>query len=193
MNKPLLQFIQRMHPPLTEEKREQIASFFSEKKFQKNELISKEGQVCNEFYVVTEGVIRSQTFDLEGNDVTTGLIAPMNVACDTYSFFKRVSSKENFYALTDCNVFMITFEQLQTAFHTVPEFREFGRGMLISSYALLKERMLSMLHQTAEERYANLVHSNPDIIQNAPLKHIASYLGVTDTSLSRIRKEFAKK
>jgi CRP-like cAMP-binding protein len=53
--------------------------------------------------------------------------------------------------------------------------------------------MLSTLHETAEQRYAHLLESNPEILQNAPLKHIASYLGITDTSLSRIRKEMVKK
>jgi hypothetical protein len=53
--------------------------------------------------------------------------------------------------------------------------------------------MLSMLQETAEQRYGDLLNSNPEILQNATLKHIASYLGITDTSLSRIRKEFTKK
>jgi CRP-like cAMP-binding protein len=52
--------------------------------------------------------------------------------------------------------------------------------------------MLSNLHETAEQRYKKLITSSPEIFQHASLKHIASYLGVTDTSLSRIRKEFAK-
>jgi hypothetical protein len=52
---------------------------------------------------------------------------------------------------------------------------------------------LSMLQETAEQRYSHLVSSNPEILQHAPLKHIATYLGITDTSLSRIRKEFTKK
>jgi len=75
----------------------------------------------------------------------------------------------------------------------MPEFREFGRSMLVTAYAELKHRMLSMVRDTAEERYSLLIASSPDIFQNAPLKYIASYLGVTSTSLSRIRKEITKK
>jgi hypothetical protein len=82
---------------------------------------------------------------------------------------------------------------MQTNFHTFPEFREFGRLNIINHYSILKQRMLSMLQETAEQRYGNLINSNPEILQTAPLKHIASYLGITDTSLSRIRKEFIKK
>ena len=74
----------------------------------------------------------------------------------------------------------------------MPEFREFGRSILVNAYAQLKQRMLGMIQQSAEERYAYLLQTNPDIFQHAALKNIATYLGVTDTSLSRIRKEFAK-
>ncbi|MGB8191237.1 MAG: Crp/Fnr family transcriptional regulator, partial [Chitinophagaceae bacterium] len=60
-------------------------------------------------------------------------------------------------------------------------------------FSALKNRMLSMISDTAEERYQKLVQANPEILFNAPLKNIASYIGVTDTSLSRIRREFSKK
>jgi hypothetical protein len=75
----------------------------------------------------------------------------------------------------------------------MPEFREFGRTILVNAYAQLKQRMLAMIQETAEQRYAYLLQTNPDIFQHAPLKNIATYLGITDTSLSRIRKEFSKK
>jgi hypothetical protein len=78
-------------------------------------------------------------------------------------------------------------------FHSVPEFRDFGRSILVKGFASLKTRMLSMITETAEERYASLLQNNPDVFQYAPLKQIASYLGITDTSLSRIRKDMMKK
>jgi len=78
-------------------------------------------------------------------------------------------------------------------FHSVPEFREFGRAMLVKEFVAFKQRTLLLINKTAEERYADLLNSNGEIFQFAQLKHIASYLGITDTSLSRIRKEYAKK
>jgi hypothetical protein len=65
--------------------------------------------------------------------------------------------------------------------------------MLVTNYAILHERMLGMIKNTAEQRYSKLLEKHPAIFQNVPLKIIASYLGVTDTSLSRIRKEVAQK
>ena len=170
-----------------------IAAYFTEKEFSKNDLLLKEGKICNSYYFLEQGFARAYTFDLEGNDVTTNFCSNQQIVCELNSFFKQVPSKENIQALTDCATWYISFTDLQTVFHTMPQFREFGRAVLINAYGELKTRMLATLHETAEERYSKLIASQPDIFQHAPLKNIASYLGITDTSLSRIRKEFSKK
>jgi CRP-like cAMP-binding protein len=118
---------------------------------------------------------------------------PGQVVFEVTSFFNRVPSKENIQALTDCSGWFITYDQLNHFFHALPEFREFGRSILVKGFAALKTRMLSMITETAEERYAYLLQTAPELFQVVPLKYIASYLGITDTSLSRIRKEFAAK
>lgn len=87
---------------------------------------------------------------------------------------------------------MINYDYLQTCFHTIPEFREFGRMMIINNYSRLKERMPDMIQLTAEQRYEKLFTSYAEIFHNAPLKYIASYLGITYTSLNRIRKEITR-
>ena len=188
----LVAFIQQ-NLSISSIKAEEIADQFTEKALLKNELILQENKVCNEYYFLVRGFIRAYTFDTRGNDITTGFYSGNQVASELYSFFKRVPSKETFQALSDCSTWYITFENLQVAFHSMPEFREFGRSMLVGAYGDLKQRMLSMLHHTAEERYLHLVKSSPGIFQHAPLKNIATYLGVTSTSLSRIRKELTRK
>ncbi|MBS1533089.1 MAG: Crp/Fnr family transcriptional regulator [Bacteroidetes bacterium] len=159
----------------------------------KKEFILKAGSVCNASYFIEDGLVRAYTYDMEGNDVTTAFYPANAFATDLFSFFTRTPSKEYTRALTDCKTWRLTYEDMQDSFHTIPEFREFGRLHIINSYGALKERMLSVLQKTAEQRYADLMNSNPEIFQIAPLKNIASYLGVTDSSLSRIRKDFVKK
>jgi CRP-like cAMP-binding protein len=187
----LVEFI-RGRFPMPMEKATAIAEYFNEITFSKNDLLLKEGKTCNEYHFLCEGFMRSWTLDLEGRDVTTAFYPEQNVVCELFSFFKRIPSRENIQALTGCVTLYITFDDLQVVFHTMPEFREFGRSILVNAYASLKQRMLSTLHETAEQRYKNLVEAAPEIFQHASLKNIASYLGITDTSLSRIRKEFAK-
>jgi CRP-like cAMP-binding protein len=187
----LIAFIQHVFPmPL--QNADEIVALFQYKEFEKNDFILKEGRVCNNYYYLETGFARAYTFDPAGNDVTTAFYWTNQIMCELFSFFHRVSSGENIQALSVCKTWFITFDQLQHIFHAMPQFREFGRTILVNAYASLKQRTLSMIRQTAEERYVHLLETNPDVFQYAPLKTIASYLGVTDTSLSRIRREFSK-
>lgn len=170
-----------------------IAAYFTEKIIQRNELHLKEGRVSDEYLFLEDGFMRAYTHDVDGNEVTTAFYVKNQVVFEVSSFFNRSISKENIQALTDSRGWVITYEQLNNLFHTIPEFREFGRAMLVKGFASLKQRMLSMINETAEERYVALIKNNPEIFQHAALKHIAAYLGITDSSLSRIRNQFVKK
>jgi len=170
----------------------EIASHFSQKLIAKNQFFLKEGNYCNEYLFLEKGFMRAFAYDTEGNDITTGFYSDNQVVFEVSSFFNRTISKENIQALADSEGWYISYEQLNMLFHSLPEFRDFGRSILVKGFAALKNRVLSMITETAEERYAQLLKNNPEIFKHAPLKTIASYLGVTDTSLSRIRKEFAK-
>lgn len=188
----LIKFIQRT-TSMKDEMANQIAQNFQLKEFVKGNFFVNEGKINNEYLFLENGYMRAFLFDTEGNEVTVNFYSPKTVVFEVSSFFQRVIAQENIQALTDVKGWVITFEELDNLFHSIPEFREFGRAILVKGFVSLKVRTLSMINKTAEQRYASLLKSNPDIFQNAPLKFIASYLGLTDTSLSRIRKEFSKK
>ena len=189
--KILTDFILKVYPmPLNEA--EKIADRFTACSFEKGDYLLRSGKANNVYHFMIEGYARAYTYDLDGNDVTTAFYGPQQIVCELFSFFKRIPSQENIQALTPMTTWQLTFDELQDVFHSQLLFREFGRMVLINAYAGLKTRMLSMIQQTAEERYAMLLKMNPGIFQHAHLKQIASFLGITDTSLSRIRKEFAK-
>ncbi|MBB6127240.1 Crp/Fnr family transcriptional regulator [Mucilaginibacter lappiensis] len=170
-----------------------IAQQFSHKAIPKNQFHLAAGKISDQYLFLEKGYMRTFAHDTEGNEVTTGFCSPGQIILEISSFFSRTRSKENIQALTDCEGWYITYEQLNQLFHALPEFREFGRWVLVKGFSELKNRMLFMITETAEERYVHLLKNNPEIFQQAPLKNIASYLGITDTSLSRIRKEFSKK
>jgi CRP-like cAMP-binding protein len=171
----------------------EIASKFEHKVIAKNQYLLQEDKMADEYLFLEKGYMRAFAFDLEGNEVTTNFYTPGQIIFEVASFFNRTRSKENIQALTDCEGWFITYKQLNDLFHALPEFREFGRSMLVKGFAELKYRMLSTITETAEERYAALLKSKPEIFQHAPLKYIATYLGITDTSLSRIRAAMSKK
>jgi CRP-like cAMP-binding protein len=170
-----------------------IAPAFRPRQLRRHELWLRAGKVSDEYLLLTSGFVRSFAHDPAGDEVTTGFYAGGQVVLEVSSFFMRTPSQENFQALTDCSGWSLTYAQLNGLFHARPEFREFGRGILVRGFATLKTRMLEMITTTAAARYEHLLATHPEIVQHAPLKDVASYLGVTDTSLSRLRKAAARK
>lgn len=188
----LEQYIQSLLP-MSADKAKLLASKFESISIDKNHFLLKENKISKDTYILESGFVRSFVFDNNGNDVTTTIFSPFCFVNDALSFFKQQPTNENFQTLTPCLFWQMSYENVQTNFHAIPEFREFGRMMLITNYSNLKDRMLGMIKDTAETRYMKLMQQHPDIFQNVPLKIIASYLGITDTSLSRIRKEITHK
>ena len=180
-------------PYLSEEKAKEISQEFEFKEISKGEKFIKTGRTANEYLFLQSGFIRSYLFDIEDNEITLNFYGPNEVVFEVASFFQRQPSQENFEAITYCSGWVLTYEKLNALFHALPEFREFGRAMLVKGFIGFKQRTISLINKTAEERYELLLQTKNEIFQHASLKHIASYLGVTDTSLSRIRKNFATK
>ncbi len=186
----LRQFFQSMYPS-SEAVATEIAAHFTPVQFRKGSCFLQEGARSNDYLFLEKGIMRSFLFDTEGTEVTTSFYASGNVVFEAASFFQRIPSQETFVAMTDCSGWKISFEELNKIFHALPAFRVTGRAILVKTLVALKVRTLSMINQTAEQRYASLLASHPEIFQHVPLKYIASYLGITDSSLSRIRKEMA--
>lgn len=172
---------------------QEIAGHFSHQQLVKGAFLLKAGQIPDAYFFLDRGFVRAFAEDTHGNEVTTAFYSPGEMIFEVASFFNRTRSRENIQTLTDCEGWFITYQQLNALFHGLPEFREFGRWVLASGFASLKGRMLSTITETAEERYAELLRAKPEIFQHAPLKYIATYLGITDTSLSRIRANLSKK
>jgi CRP-like cAMP-binding protein len=193
MNKEIIEKYIISLLPMPIEKVKLIVEQFEFVELHKGDLTLKENKISKEAYFLESGFIRSFTFDGDGEEVTTNIFSAPCFVNDFLSFFKQQPAKENFQTLTDCKVWKMSYELVQTNFHAYPEFREFGRMMLVTNYSILHERMLGMIKDNAETRYLNMLKKYPDVFQNVPLKIIASYLGITDSSLSRIRKEISHK
>ena len=170
-----------------------ITESFEQHLLDKNDFLLKEGKTSNDYTFLEAGFIRAFTHDTEGNEVTTNIYGNNSIVFEPASFIKRKPTTENFQSLTDCTTWTLKYDTFQVLFHSIPQFREFAREILVNGFISFKERTLAMINLTAEQRYEDLLNTRPDILQNVSLKHLASYLGITDTSLSRIRKEIANK
>lgn len=180
------------HPLLSLKDLQVICDAHQPVHYKKGDFFLKKGQIANAYYCVELGMIRSYVYDYNGNDITTGFIGKNEIAIDVVSLFNRVPSIEYYQALTDCDCYMIDLEQFQVLYHSIKGLNEWGRAWMSKSLFDLKQRSISMITDSASERYKALETQHPQILQQAPLKFIASYLGITDSSLSRIRKELAK-
>ena len=136
-----------------------------------------------------KGLVRAFVHDLDNNDITTEFFCENEIVIIPSSLFQRNPSRENLQAITDCTLWKIDFEKFQELFLQIDGVKEWGRLWFSHQVFYLKQRSLDVILKSASERYLKLMKERPQIIQNAPLKQIASYLGVTDSSLSRIRRE----
>ncbi|WP_375582804.1 Crp/Fnr family transcriptional regulator [Cyclobacterium xiamenense] len=177
---------------ITKDELKEIIPRYKQVTFQKDDYLLKEGQVEKKYWFIETGFIRSYIIDTEGKDITFNLYGAKDVVIDYASIFFFAPSRENIQALTDCICWEITYQDFQEMFNTIDSFREQQRGLLVGSYFALKEHSISLIADQAKQRYLNFLKQKPHIVQNVSLKHIATFLGITDTSLSRIRKEIAK-
>lgn len=156
----------------------------------KTAFLLKAGEVSQQYFILEKGLIRSYVKDHNGKEITTNFYSEHDLVIEVSSLFQGLPTEEYFQALTDCILWEIKYEDFQEAFIKIPSFAEWGRSWMATTLSRQKLRMIRMITVPASIRYRELLQSNPDIMQNSPLKHIASYLGITDTSLSRIRREF---
>lgn len=168
-----------------------ILAQFKKVELKKNDYFIEEHKIANYYFFLESGFARSFAIDLEGNDITTKFFTPKDIIIDWHSFFLKIPCREYVQATTSCVAWKITFENFMKLFK-IEAFREVGRTRLVNTYFTLKNHTLSMIAEQAKDRYLHLVKTQPEVIHNVPLKHIATYLGVTDTSLSRIRKDILK-
>lgn len=135
------------------------------------------------------GLIRFYVNDFNGIEITTQFICENEIANEVSSLFQRIPSVQNIQAVTDAVVWKINFNDFQHLYHSMESIREWGREWMSSQLFQSQQRSIEMITQSASSRYLHLIEHRPQIVQQAPLKQIASYLGIADTSPSRIRKD----
>ena len=192
MNKHFFEEIYK-YPDIKKEDYDRIANAHSSVEFSKNDLLIKAGKVSNAYFLVEKGLFRSYVIDFKGNEITTGFFSNNHILIEVASLFLRQPSQENFQALTNGVAWKIDIADFHELFQTIDGFSEWGRAWMSNQLFISKQNSINMLTQSATDRYLHLVKAQPEVIKNAPLKFIASFLGITDTSLSRIRKEIATK
>ena len=163
------------------------------KKVAKNELLLSEGEICMYTFFVEKGLLRMYSLDRNGKEHIIQF-APENwLISDRSSLNFNQKSKYYIEAVEDSEVFLLSKDFFTSMVEKFPQTAENNDMLLQKHIRNLQNRVNSLLADTAEERYMTFIKMYPDILLRVPQWMVASYLGITPESLSRVRKELARK
>jgi CRP-like cAMP-binding protein len=152
----------------------------------KGDILLEQGQVANYLYFIVEGIIRSYC-QVNGKEVTCWFGLQGNFCTSYFSFVHRQPSEDNIVVVTDCKLLTISHGRLQDLFQQDTVWVDLNRRLLEYYYTALLERVISFQTQSTTERYNSFLEEYPGLEDKITLGHLASYLGMTQETLSRLR------
>jgi CRP-like cAMP-binding protein len=164
-----------------------------EKKIRKRQYLLQEGNVCHYNCFIVKGCLRNYKVDNNGIEHILRFAVENWWISDRESYNNGNPSKCNIDALENCEVILIDKLDFIHLLNTIPKFKKFIDILLARSYDAIQERVMGAISYSTEERYQNFVTQFPDIFYRVPLHMIASYLGVSRETLSRVRSQFVQK
>lgn len=157
--------------------------------FGKNEIINREGEICNRLYLIKKGLVRGY-FVRESTEITTWVDSENEIFTSITGFFRHEKSRENIQSLEDTHCDYLEYEDYQYCLSKFPEIRKIHRILLENYYVLAEHRVYLARIPNARNRVKFFIeHSKPDVINRIPKKHLASFLAIRPETLSRIMKE----
>lgn len=171
--------------PVSERLQNRLNEILHYREIKKKEYLLKEGQVSEHIYFIEKGLLRS--FYSKGkNEVTAWFMKENDVIVSVKSFFTQQPGYENIQAIEDSCLHYIHYNDLQKLYEDFVEFNIIGRLITIKYYIASEDRLFSIRKQKATKRYNYLLETQPEIIQRAPRSYIATYLGISLETLSRL-------
>lgn len=165
--------------------------FFTPKSYRKGDLLIEAGNTCNWIGFVGTGIVRNFYISNKGEEITYCITFPNKFITAYSSFISGEKTFENIHAVTDVEMFFIEKKQFNHLIHISPNWLKFSNHFAEQTYVLMENRLLSLQMESADIRYSELMSKHPEFIQQVPLKYLASYLGITQRHLSRLRRELS--
>ncbi len=173
---------------ITNENMDKITSLFTESELKKGAFFTKSGQYCEKLSFVKSGFIRIFA-NSNNKEVTQWISSKGSFLTDLYSFSFKQRAKWNIQALTDCQLYTISKENYALLNTIVPNWPEMEKQFIAGCFIQLEDRVFSHLSLNAEQRYNKLFESNKELFNQVPLQYIASMLGMSPETFSRIRNK----
>jgi CRP-like cAMP-binding protein len=170
------------------DKLEKISSFFTPITLEKGAFYLKAGHYSERLGFVQSGILREFT-TMGDKDITKWISTKGYFAVDLYSFYFGHPARWNMQALTDCELHVIDLKAYKEIKDHIPEWPELEKLFISKCFSALEDRIVQSIAFSAEERYAEFFNRNKEIFNRVPLQYIASMLGMTPETLSRLRKK----
>ena len=176
---------------LTDDEIEIFIQKTTKRNLNKQDYFIKEGETCKEVAFVLNGIFRSFYISDKEEEITYCITFPDNLMTAYSSFITGQSTVENIQAITNVELLIIPKSTIDDFVSKNPNWTKFLKIVAEQQYIELEKRIFQLQKNNALQRYSDLLKNQPEYVQNIPLQHLASYLGITQRHLSRIRKEIS--
>jgi CRP-like cAMP-binding protein len=179
--------------PFTEEELAVVKTYLTPKKLRKKQYLLQEGDVCKFISFVEKGALRSYSIDDKGVEKIIQFALEGWTISDLYSFLTSEPATYNIDALEDSELLLISKSAHEELLEKMPKYESWIRIQITNAYIAMQRRLTSIISLSLEERYAAFTAAYPNIVQRVPQHMIASYMGLTPETLSRVRKKMTGK
>lgn len=179
--------------PLTDEEFNLCTKYFVSKKLKKHQFLLNEGDVCRYIGFVNSGCLREYKIDNKGTEHILQFAIEDWWVSDLNSFLSGLPAVYNIDALADSQILLLERSAREELLNNCPKMERFFRLLIEANHVASHKRIADSLSSSAEERYLKFINTYPKLFEQVPQNQIASYLGITPQSLSRIRKELSQK
>lgn len=180
------------HVSLTGEEWELCKNRFRPRRMLKRQFLLQEGDICRELAFVEKGALCSYSVDSKGNQHVLRFAFEGWWIADLQSFFTNSPSTLHIEVLEDSELLMLDRQHHEKLLEEIPGYERYHRIIVQNAYVTLQQRLENALGLTAEEKYARLIKHNPEFLNRVPLHLVASYLGMSPETLSRVRSNFGE-
>tara|TARA_R110002020_G_scaffold144572_8_gene317632 strand:+ start:116 stop:694 length:579 start_codon:yes stop_codon:yes gene_type:complete len=164
-----------------------ISSYFQEEKLQKNDFFTQPDKICDKLSFVKSGILRVYALS-DGKEITQWISTENFLLTEVMGFFFDQPNRWTIQALTETELLTITKTNYLKLCKRFPKWNEIEKRLILKCFGMLEDRVFSHLSMTAEERYDLYFEQNKELFNQVPLQYIASVLGMTAETLSRIRR-----
>ena len=179
--------------PLTLEEETLIRQYLTPKKLRKKQYFLQEGDVCKHSAFVNKGALRAYVLDEKGDEHITAFALEGWAISDLPSFMKGTPASLNIEALEDTELVLTSKMAHEELLQKLPKYETYMRITITNAYIALQQRMTSMISLPLEERYKAFTQMHQNIFQRVPQHMIASFMGLSPETLSRVRSRISNK